>query len=111
MSFFFLQNGDPIGNGFVNSCSDDGSECLFDSDSFCIGDAATSRWNCAKCVSTSSTLTVLASFYGTDSAGDPLLSGSSNPINFRQFAIGNVYSDIGSDIQSEADKLKGDVGL
>eukprot|EP01061_Rhynchopus_euleeides_P015487 TRINITY_DN26424_c0_g1_i1.p1 TRINITY_DN26424_c0_g1~~TRINITY_DN26424_c0_g1_i1.p1 ORF type:complete len:285 (+),score=84.40 TRINITY_DN26424_c0_g1_i1:56-856(+) len=106
------KNGDPIGNGFVNSCESDGETCLFDSKSFCIGDKAQNKWNCAECVTSSSAEPrVLATFYGTDSGGKPLLSGSSNPLNFRQFALGNVYEDVKGDLVDQAKDLQSEVGL
>ena len=104
------QNGDPIGNGFVDTCDEDGSKCHFDDNSFCIGKGRS--WNCATCVGTDAKPEepkVLVSFYGTDSDGKHLLSGSSNPLNFRRFALGNVYTDLRDDVVSEYKSISKDV--
>eukprot|EP01063_Lacrimia_lanifica_P027313 TRINITY_DN381_c0_g1_i1.p2 TRINITY_DN381_c0_g1~~TRINITY_DN381_c0_g1_i1.p2 ORF type:complete len:273 (+),score=102.99 TRINITY_DN381_c0_g1_i1:71-889(+) len=94
------KGGDPVGNGFVNTCNDRGDYCMFDSAAFCIGSNGTS--NCAACVTPekSSDLKVLMSYYGTDKGGKTLLSGSSNPLNFRQFAVGNLYADVKNDVST-----------
>eukprot|EP01059_Diplonema_ambulator_P010286 TRINITY_DN20293_c0_g1_i1.p1 TRINITY_DN20293_c0_g1~~TRINITY_DN20293_c0_g1_i1.p1 ORF type:complete len:288 (+),score=43.87 TRINITY_DN20293_c0_g1_i1:65-865(+) len=88
------KNSDPIGTGFVNTCDSKGTSCVFDSSSFCIGEGG--RYNCAQCANTAGAgdIQVLMSYYGTDSTSKNFLSGSSNPLNFRAFAIGNVYSDV-----------------
>eukprot|EP01064_Diplonema_japonicum_P017071 TRINITY_DN2510_c5_g1_i1.p1 TRINITY_DN2510_c5_g1~~TRINITY_DN2510_c5_g1_i1.p1 ORF type:complete len:287 (+),score=89.44 TRINITY_DN2510_c5_g1_i1:63-863(+) len=90
------KNADPIGTGFVNTCSSSGDSCAFDGSAFCIGENG--RYNCATCNATGSDVKILMSFYGTDSSSKNLLSGSSNPLNFREFALGNVYSDLQGDV-------------
>ena len=91
------KNRDPIGNGFVSTCDSD-DECLFaggDKDVKCLRDAYTGTSNCAKCVGEDiEDIRVLISYYGTTSGGDALLSGSSNPLNFKQFAAGAIEGDI-----------------
>ncbi|KAJ9460177.1 hypothetical protein DIPPA_04866 [Diplonema papillatum] len=100
---FKYKNREPVGNGFVNTCDD--NKCAFDSDSICIGDPATQSSNCAKCITVTNSdknpefdMRVLLSYYGTDSSGKVLLSGSSNPLNFREFAVGGAATDIQKDI-------------
>eukprot|EP01060_Flectonema_neradi_P035323 TRINITY_DN6473_c0_g1_i1.p1 TRINITY_DN6473_c0_g1~~TRINITY_DN6473_c0_g1_i1.p1 ORF type:complete len:278 (+),score=42.27 TRINITY_DN6473_c0_g1_i1:78-911(+) len=96
----------PSGNGFVPTCSSSGT-CDFDTGSVCItnpnyGD----KGNCGVCAkdvprdqNSTNDVRVLVSYYGTDSNGRAMLSGSSNPLNFRQFAVTDVASKIGKDVR------------
>eukprot|EP00756_Hemistasia_phaeocysticola_P008512 Hpha_TRINITY_DN14637_c0_g1::TRINITY_DN14637_c0_g1_i1::g.47838::m.47838 len=101
---FAYLGGDPIGNGFVPTCEGTGVDalCGFDPESVCIGSG--NSYNCARCYTPSTTgdatsptdvdISIFVTYYGTDANGDNLLSGSSNPINFREFAVSNVYADL-----------------
>ncbi|KAJ9444819.1 hypothetical protein DIPPA_11561 [Diplonema papillatum] len=53
---YTYKNADPIGTGFVNTCTDDGETCHFDSSSFCIGSSG--RYNCAQCADSAEDLRV-----------------------------------------------------
>eukprot|EP01059_Diplonema_ambulator_P030491 TRINITY_DN5233_c0_g5_i2.p1 TRINITY_DN5233_c0_g5~~TRINITY_DN5233_c0_g5_i2.p1 ORF type:complete len:283 (+),score=80.09 TRINITY_DN5233_c0_g5_i2:63-911(+) len=96
------KNDDPTGNGFMNTC--DGDRCEFDSSSVCITDKTKKYNNCAQCLNktgdAANDIRILITYYGTDSSGDVLLSGSSNPLNFRQFALDNVANSISKDINN-----------
>ena len=93
------KNRDPIGNGFVSTCNSD-DECEFASgeDVYCLKDPHTGTSNCGRCATgegqAAEDIRVLVSYYGTSSDGKALLSGSSNPLNFRQFALGGMAGDL-----------------
>eukprot|EP01062_Namystynia_karyoxenos_P029005 TRINITY_DN21869_c0_g1_i1.p1 TRINITY_DN21869_c0_g1~~TRINITY_DN21869_c0_g1_i1.p1 ORF type:complete len:428 (+),score=131.26 TRINITY_DN21869_c0_g1_i1:62-1285(+) len=100
---FRYKGRDPIGNGFVPTCEgrDDRAVCGFDASMVCIGSG--DKQSCATCLSNGtvidsessrSDVRVFVTFYGTGSDGKHFLSGSSNPINFREFAVGNLYGDL-----------------
>ena len=90
------------GNGFVPTCTSD-DKCDFDTNSVCIKNPAYGhKGNCGVCKNTvkvaeqnTNDVRILLSYYGTDSGGRVMLSGSSNPLNFRQFAITDIASKIG----------------
>eukprot|EP00388_Colpodella_angusta_P000420 GDKJ01001507.1.p1 GENE.GDKJ01001507.1~~GDKJ01001507.1.p1 ORF type:complete len:223 (-),score=10.41 GDKJ01001507.1:48-671(-) len=91
----------PIQSGFVPTCS--GGVCQFDADAMCIGVGG--MQNCAKCVKTDSDmaqwkLNIWTSYYGTDVNGKRFLSGSSNPLNFRQYATDALWGDLRNDISN-----------
>eukprot|EP01064_Diplonema_japonicum_P026141 TRINITY_DN37558_c0_g1_i1.p1 TRINITY_DN37558_c0_g1~~TRINITY_DN37558_c0_g1_i1.p1 ORF type:complete len:303 (+),score=85.70 TRINITY_DN37558_c0_g1_i1:65-910(+) len=99
------KNNDPTGNGFVNTC--DGDRCDFVSNSVCIKGAEGKYNNCGQCLNptynngdNANDIRVLITYYGTDKSNNVLLSGSSNPMNFRQFALDNVASTIGNDFNN-----------
>eukprot|EP01065_Artemidia_motanka_P026061 TRINITY_DN30983_c0_g1_i1.p1 TRINITY_DN30983_c0_g1~~TRINITY_DN30983_c0_g1_i1.p1 ORF type:complete len:327 (+),score=106.30 TRINITY_DN30983_c0_g1_i1:54-983(+) len=95
---FRYKNRQPIGNGFMPTCDGPGKQCKFDSSSTCIGKEGTKQYNCAVCVkdqqNTELDLQVMVTYYGTDSGGHTLVSGSSNPLNYREFADADVYGDV-----------------
>eukprot|EP01061_Rhynchopus_euleeides_P042366 TRINITY_DN73936_c0_g1_i1.p1 TRINITY_DN73936_c0_g1~~TRINITY_DN73936_c0_g1_i1.p1 ORF type:complete len:280 (+),score=84.95 TRINITY_DN73936_c0_g1_i1:67-906(+) len=96
------KNREPIGNGFESTCDSD-NKCMFDSSAKCLPDPVSGRTNCAKCSNEMKAgeddLRILTTYYGTDSGGNALLSGSSNPLNFRQFAVTGMANDIFDDIK------------
>jgi len=102
---FGYKNAQPIGNGFTPTCDGPGMKCKFDSKKVCIGksfgtDPGQTHYNCGQCLSTwdkqleELDIQIFVSYYGTDPSGRTLTSGSSNPINFRQFADADVYDDV-----------------
>ncbi|CCW61707.1 unnamed protein product [Phytomonas sp. EM1] len=90
----------PLKTGFVSTCGNtkNGEECLLDSEQICIGDKGFR--NCARCykdpseVASSAKVRVVVSYYGTDSKGRTLTSGTSNPLNFRAFGGNHILKDI-----------------
>lgn len=88
----------PAGVGFMPTCSSK-DICIFDQSMHCMG-VERGRKNCAECIYDGNELArkgimVWTSYYGTDKSGRTYKSGSSNPLNFRAFAAGNVFSKIG----------------
>ena len=63
----------------------------------CIGEDATTQ-NCARCYKAADlfnrTVMVWVAYYGTDTNKRRLLSGSSNPLNFRKFSGGSIYQSL-----------------
>lgn len=92
-------NVQPLGIGFQPTCS--GGICQLDSSLACIG--AAGNQNCATCYTnpheiTNRTVQIWVSYYGTDNNGRQLLSGSSNPLNFRQYSGSSVYGTLSSSL-------------
>ncbi len=90
---YLYSNDVPIKTGFSPSCVN--NVCLFDPSMKCFGEP--DKANCGTCISdpeiiANTTLQVWVSYYGTDSLGVKLLSGASNPLNFRAFSGGGVYN-------------------
>ena len=92
------QNREPVGNGFESTCHD--GTCQFDSSMKCLTDPSNGISNCARCHSAGEVIPpaldirVLTSYYGTDKNGAAMLSGSSNPLNFRKFAVAGLTGDL-----------------
>lgn len=89
----------PQGVGFQPTCT--GGLCQLDATLSCIGDPGIQ--NCARCYKNSAdvlnkTVQIWVSYYGTDNNGRTLLSGSSNPLNFRKYAGASVYSTLSSSL-------------
>lgn len=90
----------PIGAGFTPTCVDD--NCLTNPSAVCIGPKG--RKNCATCYSRPSdvgatdSLTIWASYYGTDSNGRVMTSGGSNPLAFTQFSATPIFKSVSDEI-------------
>lgn len=89
----------PTGTGFQPTCT--AGVCQLDSSKPCIGPAG--YQNCATCyydplIMSNKTVQVWFSYYGTDNNGRRMLSGSSNPLNFRQYSGGSVYSTLSNSL-------------
>ena len=85
----------PQGVGFQPTCS--GGACQLDASLPCIGDVG--NQNCARCYTSAGdvlnkTVQIWVSYYGTDNNGRTLLSGSSNPLNFRKYAGASVFNTL-----------------
>ena len=85
----------PLGSQFQSTCT--GGVCSMDSKQKCIGNGLTS--NCAKCFTNpadlaNATVQIWVSYYGTDTTGRTLLSGSNNPLNFQQFSQSGVWNNL-----------------
>jgi len=103
---FSYTNNVAIGTGFAPTC-DSSDVCKLDPTLKCIGDVPGMK-NCAKCLSkdalsrtnplSGSDISIFTTYYGTDSRGKTLMSGSGNPLNFAAFAMGGVYNSIASDV-------------
>eukprot|EP01062_Namystynia_karyoxenos_P021166 TRINITY_DN18032_c0_g1_i1.p1 TRINITY_DN18032_c0_g1~~TRINITY_DN18032_c0_g1_i1.p1 ORF type:complete len:459 (+),score=109.84 TRINITY_DN18032_c0_g1_i1:101-1477(+) len=101
---FGYKNKQPIGTGFISTCDGPGKQCIFDSKSVCIGKNGTQQYNCAKCLKEEMKkdgvkiadldVNIMVTYYGTDKDKKTLTSGSSNPLNFREFADADVYEDV-----------------
>lgn len=104
----------PAKTGFVPTCTEK-DVCMFDVDAHCIGNVKGQK-NCARCFDdptqlASAQMQIWASYYGTDVDGHPLLSGGTNPINFRKFAGKSMFSQIGSKVGSLWRGNLSDLGL
>lgn len=89
----------PQGVGFQPTCT--GGVCTLDSSRKCIGDEG--KQNCALCyddpaILGNKTIQIWVSYYGTDNSGRRLLSGGSNPLNFRKYAGASVYSTLSTSL-------------
>lgn len=111
------KNKQPIGNGFVPTCTD--GKCNFGKNQVCLKKEDTGdQSNCGRCVehwtpgmTPDATLddydiNVMVTYYGSDNEGHTLTSGSMNPINFRQFSDADVYDDVYSTAKSKATGFK-----
>lgn len=90
----------PQGVGFQPTCSYDGV-CQLDATFHCIGDVG--QQNCAQCITdpyeaANKTVQIWVSYYGTDNNGRRLLSGGSNPLNFRKYAGASVYNTLSNSL-------------
>lgn len=86
----------PVGGGFAPTC-DSTSLCKLDMSMKCFGEEG--KKNCGTCVASGvdlskMSLQIWTSYYGTDVYGKKLTSGSSNPLNFREFAGQGLYSSM-----------------
>ena len=86
--------------GFEPTC-DSGDICKLGS-GVCIGDKP-GRKNCAKCMYKpddvkNAHLKVWTSYYGTDKNGRAFLSGSSNPLAFKQFSATPIFDAVAKDV-------------
>jgi hypothetical protein len=99
---FTYEKGAAVGVGFSPTCNDD-NVCKMDPSLKCIGRLG--MMNCAQCLNPNDPYEIVGkdfvifnTYYGTDSRGKTLLSGSSNPLNFRDFAMGGAYNQISTDL-------------
>lgn len=85
----------PQGTGFQPTCSS--GVCTMDGSMQCIGENVENQ-NCARCYKAADlynrTTMVWVAYYGTDVNKRRLLSGSSNPLNFRKFSGGSIYQSL-----------------
>jgi hypothetical protein len=87
--------------GFDPTCKD--GKCTMGT-GVCVGDD-TSKQMCSKCVSDVKELEdmpvhIWTSYYGTDSAGRAMKSGTLNPLRFRQFANSGLEDDVQNSVNS-----------
>eukprot|EP00759_Apiculatamorpha_spiralis_P027600 PhF_6_TR30387/c1_g1_i5/m.44547 len=101
---YSYQDGVPIGVGFAPTC-DSNNYCKLDSKLMCIGQDG--KMNCATCLNKKDPkdvlgkdVTIFVTYYGSDSKGKTLMSGSSNPLNFRMFSGGGAYSDMSKNMDN-----------
>lgn len=92
--------------GFSPSC-DSSDKCMFGSHR-CVGPKG--RKNCGQCIDQPDDLiktqtSVWTSYYGTDKSGRRLMSGSDNPLNFRQFATTDAYNSVSGKVGDSISKL------
>jgi hypothetical protein len=104
--FNYVTNFDQaIQTGFAPTCNAD-DLCLMTgggSDYVCLGNTPGKK-NCAKCVGDNDDATnwntaVFAAFFGTDASGRRLMSGSSSPLAFQQFAAAPFITSAVNKIQ------------
>jgi hypothetical protein len=106
---YYTDYPQPSGVGFVPSCeTTQGIDvCVLDPGMSCLGPPG--RSNCAICYAESdvnsmanTNIQVWTSYYGTDRIGRQLRSGTNNPLNFRAFGGGTLYSSFTASL----DKVK-----
>ena len=109
--FHYAKNSTPpVGVGFHPTCTRN-DICKMDATMHCIG--RSDHRNCAVCLDPNKPadivgrdITIFTTYYGTDAKGHRLMSGSSNPLNFRQLAVDAVYNKISRDIGLLGETLK-----
>ena len=110
-SFHYATNNTaPVGVGFHPTCTKK-DICKMDASLHCIG--AEGQRNCAVCLDPENPTDIIGkdiaifnTYYGTDAKGHRLMSGSSNPLNFRQLAMDAIYNKIATDIGILGETLK-----
>ena len=100
----------PAGVGFTPTCShvrDDTWTCNLDSSMECFGPANGFFKNCAFCYDNTEVDRIVAtniqiwtSYYGDDANGRNMQSGTNNPLNFRAYAGGNMYSSLSTSLDN-----------
>jgi hypothetical protein len=91
--YIYGDNNISIKTGFSPTCNQN-NMCIIDPSMKCFGELG--KANCGTCVGdpeviANTQLQVWVSYYGTDASGKKLMSGTSNPLNFRAFSGGGVY--------------------
>eukprot|EP00760_Papus_ankaliazontas_P032438 PhM_4_TR5801/c0_g1_i2/m.90282 len=101
---YSYDRSNPVGVGFQATC-DETETCVMDPSLKCIGRKG--HMNCAVCLDKNNPrdavnhdLSIFTTYYGSDDRGKAMLSGSSNPLNFRVFAMGNAYNSVSGDMSS-----------
>ena len=102
-AFHVLPRGNvlvKVGTGFQRTC-DDAGVCMFDPTLPCIGGSGANGAGglCARCLTKAEVArgrglhpAIFVAYYGTDRHGKYLQSGNKNPINFRKYSLGGVYT-------------------
>ena len=100
----------PIGVGFHPTCSKT-NICKMDAEMHCIGPDG--HKNCAVCLDplnpkdiVGKDINIFTTYYGTDTKEHRMMSGSSNPLNFRELAMDAVYNKISKDLGLLGETIK-----
>jgi len=93
--------GAPIQVGFMPTCTDS-NNCAMGG-TVCLG--LPGFKNCGTCVNSfadleANPIQVFASYYGTDSNGRTLTSGTENPLNFRALAADSVFNTVKNSVSN-----------